>query len=173
MTPFRGYVGRASRRRQGERGVALILAILTLFILTVFGIGLLFTTTTELQIAGAEATVNKTFYAADSGVQYGIQQGKLNFQSGPCATPVTGSWCFTVPERNTGTAPRTLSVNVTPFRIVDFQLAPGNQLNVGTTPLFDVGYHFDSFSADTALNSQKQIAVDIVVGPVPFVLPNK
>jgi Tfp pilus assembly protein PilX len=59
-----------------ERGAAIIVAILVTFVLTVLGLALLFTTSTEFQIAGAETTVNKTFYAADSGTQYGNFQIK-------------------------------------------------------------------------------------------------
>jgi Tfp pilus assembly protein PilX len=162
-------------RRRGERGVALVIAILTLFILTLLGIGLLFTTTTEMQIAGAEGVVNKTFYAADSGTQYGIQQGKLGLTVGPTVTGCTTNyWCFNVAEQNTGTTGRNLAVTVSPFQLVNFQLSPGTQLNVGATPLYNVTYNFTSFASEgTPLNSQKTINVDVQVGPVPFSIPNK
>ncbi|HET9794178.1 MAG TPA: pilus assembly PilX N-terminal domain-containing protein [Thermoanaerobaculia bacterium] len=161
-----------------ESGAALITAILVIFILTIFGLALLFTTTSEFQTAGAETVVNRAFYAADSGVQYGVQQAKFNQQQGPCTVGGTlGYWCFTVPERNPGATDRTLAVQVSPFRLVDFQLAPSTQLNVGATPLFNVGYHFDSFASNTlpgtsTISSQKNISVDVVVGPMPFILPN-
>lgn len=175
--PYR--IRRGSRR---EEGAALILAIMTLLILTILGIGLLFTTTTEFQVAGAETTVNRTFYAADSGSQYGILQAKFNSQSntGPSACTVggiTGYWCFNVPEQNPGVTQRNLGVTVSPMRLVDIQLAPSTQLNVGTVPLYNVGFHFSSNATDTlpsstTVFSQKQIQVDIVVGPMPFILPN-
>ena len=167
------------RRTRSERGVALVIAILTLFILTVFGIALLFTTSTELQVSSAETTVNKSFYAADSGVQYGIYQGKLGATAGPCTvSSVPNYWCFTVPERNTGATQRTLTVDVTPFRLVDYQVVAGNQLNVGTTPIYNLGFHFDSLAqsflpSSTTVASQKTISVDFVVGPMPFSIPNK
>jgi type II secretory pathway component PulK len=163
------------RKKKSERGVALVLAILTLFILTVFGIGLLFTTTTEFQIAGAETTVNKAFYSADSGIQYGTQQAKLGQTLGPCTvSSISGYWCFTVPERNTGVSQRTLTVDVTPLKLIGFSLAPGNQLNIGSTPLYNVTYNFQSLASEAApLNTQKTINVDVQVGPMPFTLPNK
>jgi len=167
------------RRNPAEKGVALVLAILTIFILTILGIALLFTTTTELQVGGAETTVNKSFYSADSGAQYGMYQGKLGQTLGPCTvSSVSGYWCFTVPERNTGSTQRTLTVDVAPFRLVDYQLVPGNQINVGSTPIYNVGYHFDSLAesflpSSTTISSQKTISVDFTVGPVPFTLPNK
>ena len=58
------------RQPDRERGAALFLAILTLFILTIMGIALMFTTSIENTLAGTETKVSKIFYAADSGVEY-------------------------------------------------------------------------------------------------------
>ena len=55
------------RQPDRERGAALFLAILTLFILTIMGIALMFTTSIENSLAGTETKVSKIFYAADSG----------------------------------------------------------------------------------------------------------
>jgi hypothetical protein len=181
--PMRRVMRAAARRRaKREEGAALILAILTMLILTILGIGLLFTTTTEFQIAGAETTVNRTFYAADSGSQYGILQAKFDNQTNTAPTACTvggigGYWCFSVPEQNPGVTQRNLAVTVSPMRLVDIQLAPSTQLNVGTVPLYNVGLHFSSNATDTlpsttTVFSQKQILVDVVVGPMPFILPN-
>lgn len=168
---------RPVRPRPAERGIALILAIIVIFILTVLGLALLFTTTTEFQIAGAETTLNKAFYAADSGVQYALAQGRLGSASGPCTVNgLPGYWCFNVFDHSTvlsGGQPSQLTVNVTPFRVVDFKIDPGSSLNIGQTPLFDVGYHFDSQSSDPTLTAQKTISVDFTVGPVPFSIPNR
>ena len=54
-----------------ERGAALFLAILTLFIVTIMGIGLMFTTSIENTLAGTDTKVSKIFYAADSGIEFG------------------------------------------------------------------------------------------------------
>ena len=162
-------------RRRGERGIALILAIIVIFILTVLGVALLFTTTTEFQIAGAETTVNRTFYAADSGVQYALAQGRLGQQTGPCTfNGIAGYWCFNVLDHSTslsGGQPRAVAVNVTPLRWVNWQYDPGSQLN--GTPLVDVEYHLDSLAQDANLNSQKKISVDFTVGPLAGItIPN-
>ena len=58
------------RRRRGESGFALFLAILLLLILTVIGIALLFTASTERSLSGNETKVSKVFYAACSGVDF-------------------------------------------------------------------------------------------------------
>src|SRR5258708_16034354 len=83
------------RRTRGSResGMALMLAIIVLFILTVLGLALLLSTTTSLQIAGAETTLNKTFFAADSGVQYAIAQGQHASYPGPACRASSPSSC--------------------------------------------------------------------------------
>src|SRR5260370_41893996 len=84
------------RRTRGSResGMALMLAMIVLFVPTVLGLALLLSTTTALQITGAETTVNKTFFAADSGVQYAIAQGKQASYSGPgCGASYPNYWC--------------------------------------------------------------------------------
>ena len=58
------------RRARRERGAALVLAILVLAILTVIGIALMLVTSTESQIAANEWSVNRAFYASDSGIRW-------------------------------------------------------------------------------------------------------
>lgn len=59
-------------RPQGEEGFALFLSMLLLLILTVLGIALLFTASTEQSLSGNETKVSKVFYAASSGVDYAV-----------------------------------------------------------------------------------------------------
>lgn len=56
--------------RRGERGAALVLAILVLAILTVIGIALMLVTSTESRIAANEWSVNRAFYASDAGIRW-------------------------------------------------------------------------------------------------------
>ena len=56
--------------RRREEGFALFLSMLILLMLTVLGIALLFTATTEQSLSGNETKVSKVFYAACSGVDY-------------------------------------------------------------------------------------------------------
>jgi len=55
---------------KGERGAALVLAILVLTILTVIGIALMLVTSTESRIAANEWSVNRGFYASDAGIRW-------------------------------------------------------------------------------------------------------
>lgn len=174
---------RNSRGRRGERGAALILSIIVIFILTVFGLALVFTTTTEFQMAGAETTINKAFFAADSGIEYGIGQARAGSQQGGCTATIDGTaynnfWCFALPNQKPGTstinsaatAP-SLTVNVSPMTQVDATpVIPGN-VEAGVNKLWSIGWHFDSYASDPTLHANKQISVEFSASPVPFPEP--
>jgi hypothetical protein len=156
------------RGRAGERGVALVLAILTLFVLSVLGLTLLYSTTTELRIAGAEASINRVLYAADSGVQYGMVQGRKS-DTGPGCPGLSGYWCFLVPAMNTGTGSmKTMNVSISPMRQVDFQKFEFTDLSTNTNfKLYWVTKHFESSAQDTTnLNVSKTLSVDFTIGPL-------
>jgi hypothetical protein len=163
-----------TRRRRSERGAALILAILVTFILTTLGLALLFSTSTEYQIAGAETTVNKTFYAADSGTQYGnYQVGVLRtspviYQT---CTSIANYFCFQVPARSTAATDHALTVQVSPLKLVNLSISTpgGGEMNIGGPPIMTLDYAFTSTATDTTagVNSTKTIDVVSTVGPVP------
>jgi hypothetical protein len=161
------------RPRPRERGAALILAILVTFILTTLGLALLFTTSTEFQLAGAETTVNRTFYAADSGTQYGNYQIKsirtLPDPYQACSSPAN-YFCFEVPARSTAAADRALTVQVTPLKLVNIsQSTPGGgSIQFGSIPITTLDYAFTSTAYDTAagVDSTKAIQVVSSVGPI-------
>ena len=69
LEPMRGRSLRGIRR-PGERGAALVVAILVLTILTVIGIALMLITSTESRIAANEWSVNRAFYSADAGLRW-------------------------------------------------------------------------------------------------------
>jgi len=55
---------------RNSQGVALIVALLVLLVLTLIGISAISTTTYETNIAGNERLYNRSFYSADAGVDY-------------------------------------------------------------------------------------------------------
>lgn len=56
------------------KGVALIIALLILLVLTLIGISSISTTTFETNIAGNERLKAEAFYASEAGIQVGINQ---------------------------------------------------------------------------------------------------
>jgi hypothetical protein len=57
-----------------EKGVALIIALLMLLILTLIGISAISTTTYETSISGNERIGTDAFYASEAGIQIGLNQ---------------------------------------------------------------------------------------------------
>jgi hypothetical protein len=58
----------AAHPRRGERGSAFTIALLVLLVLTIAGLALTLMTQTEMRIGANERETNRTFYAADSGI---------------------------------------------------------------------------------------------------------
>lgn len=69
--------------RNGERGAALIMALLVSLILLFLGMGVLLQTTLGLQASGTDRWVAKAMYAADAGVMMQIQM----IQAGAIGAP--------------------------------------------------------------------------------------
>jgi Tfp pilus assembly protein PilX len=71
------------RRRHGERGAALIMALMVALVLVFLGMGLLLQTSLGLQAAGTDRWVTKALYAADAGAMMQIEM----IQLGAIGTP--------------------------------------------------------------------------------------
>ena len=59
-------------RLSSQAGSAYIIALLALVVLSILGLGLALITQTEMQIGSNERTMQKVFYAADTGVQMSL-----------------------------------------------------------------------------------------------------
>jgi len=57
-----------------ERGIALIIALLVLLVLTLIGISAISTTTFENRISGNERAAAEAFYTAEAGLEKGLAQ---------------------------------------------------------------------------------------------------
>ena len=75
----------APNRRDGERGSALILALLVAVVLVFLGMGLLLQTSLGLQAAGTDRWVTKALYAADAGAMMQIEMIQLGAIGNPGA----------------------------------------------------------------------------------------
>ena len=71
------------RDRAGERGAALIMALMVSLVLVFLGMGLLLQTSLGLQAAGTDRWVTKALYAADAGAMMQIEM----IQLGAIGTP--------------------------------------------------------------------------------------
>src|SRR5712691_13045606 len=101
-----------TQRSVGERGAALVVAILVLTILTVIGIALMLITSTESRIAANEWSVNRAFYSADAGLRWAsaAMQAPSDFMrrpefcsvAAPCPNIPFGNVIFPLPSHRHG-----------------------------------------------------------------------
>jgi hypothetical protein len=187
-----GRCSRAARARRGERGAALVIAILVLAILTVIGIALMLVTSTESRIAANEWSVNRAFYAADSGIRWasGEMRGPTVplMKRGEFQTPF-GQLVFRMPSHIhkgnvlggffAGDASETgLEVRVQTPSLVGRRLLPYGGINQNSkeSTLYLWSFEVRSEGSNTASNalvpdSSKALVADIEVGPYPEKLP--
>ena len=95
--------------RAGERGAALIMALMVALVLVFLGMGLLLQTSLGLQAAGTDRWVTKALYAADAGAMMQIEM----IQLGVIGTPGT----FVLEDDSTlpGLLKGEFSVSITDF----------------------------------------------------------
>jgi PilX N-terminal len=168
-----------SLARRGERGAALVVAILVLAILTVIGIALMLITSTESRIAANEWAVNRAFYASDAGIRWSSVQmtdprpfmGRQEFN-----TPF-GTVLFELPSHRhgaagffTGSTDADIDVRVTTPGAVGRRFYPGGIVNEsGEKNQFMYAFEVRSNAAqnDAFLQYAKALVADIEMGPLP------
>jgi hypothetical protein len=64
--------------RSSEAGSAYVITLLALVVLTILALSLALVTQTEVQVGANEKTVNRSFYAADSGVGIAVAEVLAN-----------------------------------------------------------------------------------------------
>jgi hypothetical protein len=181
---------RDRRRQSGERGAALVIAILVLAILTVIGIALMLVTSTESRIAANEWSINRAFYASDSGIRWGgvemtnPQEFLVRPEYGgapPSPRLPFGTVFFQLPSHRstfgslfTGDLPGgDIAVRLQMPSLLGRRHAPGGRINEGDEKAqFLYAYEVRSASADQAFAQySKTLVADIEVGPLPARLP--
>lgn len=66
-----------------EEGSAYIISLLVLLVLTMLGLSVSLVTQTEVEIGGRERTIERTFYAANSGIELSVARALNNGDFGP------------------------------------------------------------------------------------------
>ena len=182
-----------ARLRAKERGAALVIAILVLAILTVIGIALMLVTSTESRIAANEWSINRAFYASDSGIRWASVEMtdpqpflKRPEFAGPPANPF-GIVHFELPSHRNAmpnpffsgdSAGGDIEVKVESPSLLGRRLAPGGRINEGDQRAqYIYAYEVRSTggSKDTETNAylmySKALVADVEVGPLPARLP--
>lgn len=109
-----------------QKGFALILTLIILFLMSILGTMIFSTTTTEVQISRNYSLRQDAFYAADRGMEYALSDGNiyLTIGTGTLNLPLTGvslassgtNSTGTVQYAATGNPPRGSGVDVTQFK---------------------------------------------------------
>ena len=82
--PRPGQIRRSTRRRGlGEQGSAYLITLMVLFVLTTLGLSLSVVTQTEILAGAQERVLERTFYAAESGIELSIAKALADGDFGP------------------------------------------------------------------------------------------
>ena len=177
---------RRSRRsvRSGERGAALVIAILVLAILTVIGIALMLITSTESRIAANEWSVNRAFYASDAGIRWAtVESAQPEFFKRPefSGAPF-GTLLFQLPSHRNSSGgffagdpgEDDIQVRVQAPSLIGRRPARAGRKNEGgQRDQFMYGFEVRTTGGenDAFLQYSKSLVADIEVGPYPARLP--
>ncbi len=144
-----------------QRGSAMLVALLMVVLLTVLGLGLVLRTRVTMGSAGAERTITKGFYAADSGIHAGFAHLQVN---NPCA------FSFIMQDQR-ASAQFPIQVNIPDSR----QVGPpqrvagseaGGGISGGGTSLVYYSYRIRSDSFEPATQTTRIIEAEVSMGPV-------
>jgi hypothetical protein len=175
----------AAPTKAGERGAALVIAILVLAILTVIGIALMLVTSTESRIAANEWSINRAFYASDSGIRWAsVEMHNLEFLFRPefgGAPPSPrlpfGTVFFQLPSHRSSIGSLFLAdlpggdiaVRLQMPSLMGRRPAKGERVNAGTTTArYIYSYEVRSASSDQAFAQYaKALVAQVDRGPLP------
>jgi hypothetical protein len=156
-------------RSRREEGFALFLSMLLLLVLTVLGIALLFTASTEQSLSGNETKVSKVFYAACSGVDYATAKlsSDKNYVGGQMPVGVSSHYPGLSAD---------IQVTVTRPINVGYTIHPGDQIQshgsaYGTTQIVENFYYLNSTAQGSAIQAAKMVTADIGIYPQQLKIP--
>lgn len=166
--PSRFRTARACVRSR-EEGFVLFLAILLLFVLTVAGLALMFAANSEQLLSSYQTMSSKTFYAADSGLQYATAR---------IATDVNYVGGLLPQEISTHYPGATAGIQVTVSRPahIGFTIHPGDQIqsqgsSYGSNQIVENFYSFTSTADAASLQSHKTVTSSVGIYPQLLVIP--
>ena len=158
------------RSRCREEGFALFLAILLLFVLTVVGLALMFASTSEQTLSSYQTMTSKTFYAADSGVEYAAAELATNVNY------VGGNLPVGLSTHYPGVVAANIQVTVTRPVNVGFTIHPGDQIQsqgstYGSSQIVENFYDFTSTAQAPSIQSEKTVTTAVGIYPQQLRIP--
>ena len=160
-------------RDRSQRGTAMFLSLMAIVITSLLGLVVMYVSSTERRLAAGEATVSKSFYSADSGIQWAaaemIDVG-IFFTKPEFTTP--GYTEFRLPDHllaENAAAPNII-VRVQQPGLLGRRAYVGGSLNVQRGQFF-YDYELVSQSRDLVVATTKTVQADVEVGPLPQTPP--
>ena len=153
-----------------EGGSALVVVLLVMFVLTTAGLTLVYTSRTEMLLSSGERTVERVFYAADSGISVGIAKVLYLGDHEPTL--------FTTPEKrkSNGQDVVLLDDEVDVSRVTAIQITPCDlcQVNNGEASFWEINHAVSSratrwganaFGGDRIPMSQARVSAMVEIQP--------
>ena len=158
------------RSRCREEGFALFLAILLLFVLTVVGLALMFASTSEQTLSSYQTMTSKTFYAADSGVEYAAAELATNVNY------VGGNLPVGLSTHYPGVVAADIQVTVTRPVNVGYTIHPGDQIQsqgstYGSSQIVENFFDFTSTAQAPSIQAQKTVTTAVGIYPQQLRIP--
>lgn len=153
-----------SQSRKNEQGSVMLVALVVMVLLSLLGVAFLTLSNTESFVASNTLWSEGAFYAAEAGVQAGIDQLSPNVTAATQAVPVTtiGTNYQYRSGRRTDTTPQ-------PIQFLRSGTSPGYSIEAGTgyNPSGYVFYVFQINSTGNGpRNALREIEVQAELGPV-------
>jgi hypothetical protein len=158
------HVRNESQARNGEKGSVMLVALFVMVVLSLLGVTFLTLSNTESFVAANALWSEGAFYAAEAGIQTGIDQLGANVAQATAAIPQTtiGTNYQYRSGRRTDTAPQ-------PLQFIRSRTAAGYSVEVGTG-YNPSGYSFYVYQMNVTgtgpRNAQREIEVQAEFGPV-------
>ena len=157
--------------RRNEQGFAIFLAMLLLLIMTVLGLSLMFTASTEQILSGNETKISKIFYAASSGIDFATARLAADHRYTGGVMPVG------ISSHYPGLSGKDIQVTVGTPVVIGHGIHPGDQIEshgnaYGTTQIVENFYHVTSGARSTYIQASKTIAAEVGVYPQPLKIPD-
>lgn len=160
------------RNRDGEKGSVLMVALMVMVVLSLLGVAFLLLSNSETTVASNALWAEGSFYAAEAGVQTGINQLSANRATSTAAIPVTSiggssgqgdvSYSFRSGSRT--------DTSAQPLQFIGTRTATGYSVEAGTG-YNPSGYDFYIYQMNVTgtgpRNTEREIEVQAEYGPVP------
>ena len=158
------------RRPKDQEGFVLFLAILLLFVLTIAGLALMFASSSEQLLSSHQTMISKTFYAADSGVQYATAKlaTDVNYVGGKLPVGLSTHYPGAVAPDIQVTVSRPINIG--------YSIHPGDQIqsqgtSYGSSQIVENFYDFTSTAQSNSIQTEKTITTAVGIYPQLLAIP--